>query len=336
VSTVAESEAKILLTTQPGWAFATIEELRGLGVPGRFPRYHRDSSLLVPDLEDTEPGRLITPAIVCGIVHDASSTGRDDAVSELTKGLKPKAFKEKTLTVLRGSTGAGHRRFSISTEAYGRTTMHRKQLASAIEDAVKAAFPRWRRAPEAGARFLCKADPEYAVLALQLHTNLGGDHSERPGSLREHLSAGLLTIAGAARDSAVFDPFMGTGTILKVASEAFRAGPTIGLEVSRETYEEAERRLKGTGSKIFNRRFEDFDMRSLPADASLVSNVPFGRRFPRASSEVLTELVNGSPFRGKRSTLLMSREQAMEVSKETGLRSRNVLVLGQPASIAYG
>ena len=214
--------------------------------------------------------------------------------------------------------------------------MRRKQLAGAIEDAVRTAFPRWKRSPEGGARFLCKADPEYAVLSLQIEANLGADHGRRAGSLREHLAAGLLTIARPAPGTAIFDPFMGTGTILKVAGERFATRQSFGLEVSSEAFESAKRRLAGSGTTLSNVRFEDFNTRLLPEGASLVSNVPFGRRFPRAPSTRLIELVQGRPFGGKRVTLLMSREQAKVVSVETGLRARNVLVLGQPASIVYG
>ena len=267
---------------------------------------------------------------------DAGPAGREDAVGAFVRLLNPRTLKQRTLEVLQGTKGRGLRRFAIGVEAYGRTTLHRKQLASAVEDAVRTAFPRWKRSPEGGARFLCKADPEYAVLALQIEANLGGDHGRRAGSLREHLAAGLLTVTRPAPGTAIFDPFMGTGTILKVAAERFSTGPSFGLEVSSDAFESAQRRLEGSDYTLLKTRFEDFDTGLLPESSSLISNVPFGRRFPRAPSTRLIELVQGRPFGGKRVTLLMSREQAKEVSAETGLRARNVLVLGQPASIVHG
>ncbi len=52
---------EMLLTTQPGWAFATLVELRGHGVRGQVPFYHRDSSLVA-----SAGSSLVTPAeVVC-------------------------------------------------------------------------------------------------------------------------------------------------------------------------------------------------------------------------------------------------------------------------------
>ena len=97
------------------------------------------------------------------------------------------------------------------------------------------------------------------------------------------------------------------------------------------------------GRTIFCRRemglvsqaFHEFDLDRLPEGAWLVSNIPFGQRFARTPTPPLVDLIESHAFGGSRVALLMSREQAAEVSAATRLRARNVLVLGQPAAIAY-
>ena len=331
--TPAPPRPRVLLTTQPGWDVAVTAELRALGVPGRFPVRHRGSSVLVPDLRRTSPVALSTPAVAFRILLGAVAARGADAVSTLLGALRTAALRQPTVEALQGSARRGLRRYSIATEVYGRTSANRKQLAASVERAILTAFPRWQRAPEAGARFLCKADPEYAVLALQTATNLSTDPGLRAGSLREHLAASLLVLARAARGSAVFDPFMGTGTILKVAAQRFGVQACYGLEVSRDAFLTARQRLSGTPAHLFNTRFEEFDLDRLPAPTRLVANLPFGQRFVRTPSRPLIELIEGHPFAGRHVALLMSREQAREVAAATRLHARSVLVLGQPAAI---
>ena len=315
---------------------ATIAELRAAGVPGHFPVYHRGSSVVVPQLRPSSPTDLATPATVYRVLVATGTVGRKDALSALLDALRSAAIKEPAIEALHGGGKRGLRRYSIATEVYGRTPVNRRQLAASIEQVVMTAFPRWKRSPDAGARFLCKADPEYAVLALQTATNLAADEGLRPGSLRGHLAAALLTLARPVPDTAVFDPFMGTGTILKVAAERFGAGRCIGLEVSPDAFQIAERRLSGARVSLFNSRFENFDLGRLPPAMTLVSNVPFGQQFVRVPSRRLIDLIRMRPFEGGRVAVLMSREQAKEVAAATRLRTRNVLVLGQPAAIVYG
>ncbi|MDE0447212.1 MAG: hypothetical protein OXH96_11110 [Spirochaetaceae bacterium] len=159
----------------------------------------------------------------------------------------------------------------------------------------------------------------------------------RAGSLRGHLAASLLTMAGAAPGTTVFDPFMGTGTILNVAARRFGAASCYGLEVAPEAFQVARQRLADRRCLLlFNIRFEHFALDRLPEGARLVSNLPFGHRFARTPTRPLVELIDSPAFADSRVALLMSREQAGEVVAATRLRARNVLVLGQPAAVVYG
>ena len=324
---------RVLLVTQPGWDIAVIAELRAQGVPGRFPVRHRGSSVLVPDLRRTGPAALSTPASVYRILLDGAAAPGGDAIAALLGALRSVAVKEPIVEALQGSARRGLRRYSIATELYGRTGANRKQLTTAVEREIRTAFPRWKRSPEAGARFLCKADPEYAVLALQTATNLSAAPGLRAGSLREHLAASLLVLARAAPGTAVFDPFMGTGTILKVAAQRFGAQSCYGLELSEDAFQLARQRLSGTRYSLSNTRFEEFDLDQLPASTRLVANLPFGDRFVRIPSRALIEMIERHPFAGSHVALLMSREQAREIAAATKLRACNVLVLGKPAAI---
>lgn len=336
-----------LLTTQPGWEIAVIAELHAAGVPGHFPAWHRGSSVVVADADHESAQAvhdLATPATVYRILLEARSGAQGDVLSALRgalrAGLRSGAFKESLVAALPGAAlrsggGRGQRRYSIATEIYGRLAVNRGQLAGAIDAAVRAAFPRWRRAPDAGARLLCKADPEYAVLAVQNATNLSADQGVRAGSLREHLAVSLLTLAGAAPGAAVFDPFMGTGTILRAAARRFGAASCYGLEPEPEAFGVARQRLPDDRYRLFNTRFEEFACDRLPAGTRLVSNIPFGHRFARTPTPPLVEMIDNPAFGAGHVALLMAREQAGEVAAATGLRARNVLVLGQPAAIVY-
>jgi len=339
---------RYLMTTQPGWERAVIDEMRAAGVAGEFPVRHRGSSVVVPETAPRSAAAvhdLATPATVYRVLLEAHADTGGDVLSAVLGALRSArradAFKESVVAALDGAGERGQRRYSIATETYGRLSVNRGQLTGAIDAAFKAAFPRWRQSPEAGARLLCKADPEYAVLALQTATNLSADQGLRAGSLREHLAASLLTLAGAAPGSTVFDPFMGTGTILQVAARRFGVAACYGLEVATEAFQVARQRLSDRRCRLFNVRFEAFDLDRLPeGKARLVSNIPFGHRFARIPTTPLVELIENPAFGAGHAAghvaLLMSREQAAEVAAATRLRARNVLVLGQPAAIAYG
>ena len=123
--------------------------------------------------------------------------------------------------------------------------MRRDALHRLVVRAVAAAFPRWRYSQREGVRLVCKADAEAAVIGLQLYGNLGGEQDGRPGALRDHLACGLLTVAGVGDGDSVFDPFMGSGTILEMAAYRYGAGRVIGLEVDGDAYRAARARLAG-------------------------------------------------------------------------------------------
>ena len=87
---------RYLLTTQPGWEIAVIAELRASGVPGRFPVYHRGSSVVVPELRGrraAELNGLATPATVYRVLLDARAAGRGDVLSAVQGALRSVAIK---------------------------------------------------------------------------------------------------------------------------------------------------------------------------------------------------------------------------------------------------
>ena len=324
------------LTTQPGWAFATLRELRGLGVSSRVAFHHRDSSLLTPALEGLDSERLLTPAGVHGCLADFARAGRSDAVGELARRLDSGRLKEGVLRWLPLAEKTAARRFSVTTELYGRTSMRRDALHRLVSRAVAAAFPRWRLSQRDGVQLVCKADAEMAVLGLQLYSNLGAEQDGRPGALRDHLACGLLNIAGVGDGDPVFDPFMGSGTILAVAAYRYGAGALAGLEVDADACRAARSRLKGRPAVLVNGSFDDFDYSSLTPGSRLVSNVPFGVRFAQVRTAALLRLIRRPELSGSPAALLLSRDQANRIAPETGMRRKNVLVLGQPASILHG
>ena len=327
---------QLFLTTQPGWAFATVAELRSHGTARYAAFHHRDSSIVVDAGEGLKGRELVTPDNVYGCIIEARATGRRDATEVLRKRLIPAALRRQVIAWLPSLPAGRQRRYSITTEVYGNTAVHRGRLSEMIEEVLGAALPRWRRTASAGVRLFCKADPRVAMLGVQLYSNLSRDDDGRAGALRDHLACGLLTIARTQPGDSVFDPFAGTGTVLKMALERFEAGRCVGLEVDREAYSIAERRLVDDRVSLINASFEDFDASGLPAATRLVSNVPFGVRFERVATPRLVGLIRQARVRGSSVVLLMSRGQAAELAAPLSLKVKNVLVLGQPASIVHG
>ena len=326
---------KLLLTTQPGWAFATLAELRSRGVTGYIPFYHRDSSIIAPGSDSLLSNRLMTPADVFVCLLQTEATASRDAVQVLSQSLNHSTLKERVLSWLSLTQNTHPRRYSVVTETYGSTSWRRKELSRMLSETVQHAFPRWKRASRQGARFYCKADPQVAVLGLQLYSNLSSTGEGRPGSLRDHLAYGLLTLANLRPHNVVFDPFMGTGRILQAARHGFGIGKCIGLEIDLEAYLRAKQSLDDPGFSLFNVSFEDFNVGVLSETTKLVSNVPFGERFTRVHTERLMKFLRDSRFLSSQITLLMSRAQAKEMASPLGSKVKNVLVLGQPASILY-
>ena len=332
---MALAEEELFLTTQPGWAFATLAELRKRSVEGYVAFRHRDSSVTVAGGPEILSRKILTPAEVFGCVVTAEAGAGDDATEVLSARLSASVLKERVLAWLPKTLGTRRRRYSVAAETHGRTSLRRRELLEEVDGAIRRAFPRWRRGGAGGLRFYCKADPRAAILGVQLYHNLGGSEDSLPGSLRPHLACGLLTLTGVGPGDAVLDPFMGTGTVLDMATRAFGAAECIGLESETVPYRVARQRLAGTGSSLRSIRFEDFDTGMMTERTKVVSNIPFGVRFERAATDRLVRLIRDCVDRGARATLLMSRGQAKVVAGELDYRIKNVLVLGQPASIVY-
>jgi hypothetical protein len=330
------SDKQLVLTTQPGWAFATLAEVRSLGATRYLAFHHRDSSVLVGSEPSLIAEKLITPAAVFGcLLHIKASPG-EDATDLLVKQLSSGELKAAVIRWLPAIKSKQLRRYSVAAELYGSTTHPRKRLADLMDSALRKAFPRWRRAGSSGVRFLCKADPRTAFLGIQIYSNLQGGGGGYPGSLREHLACGLLTVAGVGPGDTVFDPFMGTGTILNAARGLFQAASCTGLEIDPEPFAIAESVMKGPDYSLFNRSFEEFSSKTLPGNTRLVSTLPFGERFARVPTAKLLRFIAGLGLPPERMVLLTSRRQGMAMAPALGLKAKNVLLLGQPASILHG
>ena len=326
----------LVITTQPGWAFATLSELRAAGIGEDYVHFnHRDSTLTCPDGLPSTVKSLRTPAEVFGQVASAGPRRAEDATRQLVRMLRPNAVKRVVLDLLPDVEGTRPRRYSVACETLGRTDVRRQDLAQQIEQAVRAAFPRWQRSNAQPVRIFCKADPSFAFVGVQLHSNLGDDDSGRPGALRRHLACGLLQLAGVDSDSLVLDPFMGTGGILDTALRLYQARSGIGFEVEPAACDIAERRLAGLNASIFGASFETLDTALIDSRTRLVTNIPFGARFERADTAKLIRFLRECSRAGARITMLASREQGGRVGAALGLRRKNVIVMGQSAAILY-
>ena len=326
----------LIITTQPGWAFATLSELRTAGGGEEYVRFHhRDSTLTCRDGLTVAPNSLRTPAEVFGEVVSANSRRGEDATRRIVKLMRPDAVKRAVLDLLPDVQGTRSRRYSVACEALGRTSVRREDLAQQVEQVFRAAFPGWRRSSDHAVRLFCKADPDFAFVGVQLHSNLGHDDSGRPGALRRHLACGLLELAGVEAESIVLDPFMGTGAILEAAMHSYQARGAVGFEVDPAACDIAERRLAGTRASIFRASYEKMDMGRMDSRTRIVTNIPFGNRFERVATERLIRVLRACSEAGARKTMLTSREQGAHLRAALGLRRKNVIVMGQPAAILY-
>ncbi len=325
-----------IITTQPGWAFATLSELRAEGGEEEYVRFHhRDSTLVCGEKNSTTPRWLRTPAEIFGEVVSAASGRGEDATRRLLRLIRPDALKRAVLDMLPEVEGTRPRRYSIACETLGRTSIRRQDLAQRLERVFSSAFSGWRRSSDQAVRILCKADPEFSFVGVQLHSNLGDDDPGRPGALRRHLACGLLQLADVSADSLVLDPFMGTGAILDAAMRLYNVNAVMGFEIDPAACDIAERRLAGKNAAVFRQSFERIDARLFNSRTAIVTNIPFGNRFARVETEKLVQVLLAASEAGAGITLLASREQGANLSAALGLRRKNVIVMGQAAAIVF-
>src|SRR5436190_22013995 len=86
---------QVLLTTQPGWAFATLRELRARGLRSHVAFHHRDSSLVATAHEALVAQPLLTPEDVYGLVVAAEGPARFDATERLRPLFHPDRLKKE-------------------------------------------------------------------------------------------------------------------------------------------------------------------------------------------------------------------------------------------------
>ena len=249
--------------------------------------------------------------------------------------MRPDAVKRAVLDLLPDVEGTRPRRYSVACEALGRTTVRRQDLAQQVEQVFRTAFSGWRRSSDHAVRIFCKADPDFAFVGVQLHSNLGDDDSGRPGALRRHLACGLLQLAGVDADSLVLDPFMGTGAILETGTRLYQTSAAIGFEVDPAACDIAERRLAGRSVSVYRQSFETLDTGLIDSRTRIVTNIPFGNQFERVDTEALVRVLLACSRAGARITMLASREQGAHLGAALGLRRKNVIVMGQRATILY-
>jgi hypothetical protein len=282
---------------------------------------------------------LATPAEAYGCLLAAQATPRGDATAALAADLARVAPARVAQEVQVWLGGPAPRRaaYSIGVEVWGDTALHRRALGELAQAALERAFPRWEYVSSGGVRLLCKADTRAAFVGVQLYSNVAHDtppDKGRHGALREHLACGLLALAGVVSGDVVLDPFMGTGSILAAAARLGAEG-CIGAEPDGQAYRLARRRVRAPVTRLLHGSFEELDVAALPGGLRLVSNLPFGVQFAPVPSARLLRFLERLEPQVSGAALLMARRQAAEIAPALGLRVKHVLVLGQPAAIAY-
>ena len=107
----------------------------------------------------------------------------------------------------------------------------------------------------------------------------------------------------------MLDPFAGSGTILRAAWERFGVQTCLGYEVDGEALRLARRTVGAPRTRLVHDSFEACRPERLPPGTRLVSNLPFGARYPEVPLRRLGPFLERCLERVAGMALLISREQ---------------------------
>lgn len=171
--------------------------------------------------------------------------------------------------------------FRVVTRLRDERGFQRTELRDALTVAVLRERPRWRPADPAPIElWALQTRPRQVRLGVRLSDRRmrqrAGRRVERPGALRPVVAAAMVRLAGAGGGRPLLDPCCGTGTIVAEAMAAGRRA--IGADVARDAVKAARENL-GPGTALLVA-----DLAALPfpraSVSAVVSNLPFGRRYP--------------------------------------------------------
>ncbi len=180
------SDEPIFYTTQPGWAFATLAELRALGVEERAELWHRDSTLVLPPSPDLRRRQLLTVAEAYDGVAVATARGQWDATRALAQRVEQVDLRS-ALGRHGRARGRGSRMgpepvlYVVVSEVWGDTQLRRRELASVMRRAVRTVFPTWREPSE---------EPTVRARSAERAARPTVALARRPGRTRDARAAG--------------------------------------------------------------------------------------------------------------------------------------------------
>jgi len=220
-------------------------------------------------------------------VFVAISDARGGPPDRVAASLVARAGLERALSVRAAYVGhlSPAMTFRVITRVVNESRFKRTELRAAIEHAIGAGRPRWRKADPADlevwaveyrrARFVSGL----RLSDQRLRQRGEGRARERHGALRPVAAAAMVRLAGAD-PARLLDPCCGSGTIVR---EALAAGwDPQGSDVDQEAVSVARANVPGA---VIRRA----DARELPhADGAfdaVVTNLPFGRQFRPAADQ---------------------------------------------------
>jgi predicted RNA methylase len=105
--------------------------------------------------------------------------------------------------------------------------------------------------------------------------------NEREGSLPPVVAAAMVFAAKPGADEVIFDPTMGTGTILVEAAQMARGAELIGCDVDNTAYALARKNLKTAHARLLQGDSTRSDLRGAKLTLT-IANLPFGKQHKSA------------------------------------------------------
>ncbi len=258
-----------LFLTEPGLGPLLIKELKfidAIAQKAQLAKLHlRNYDLLIaPDAvltSRTMTPRLASHALICPVF------GRERVSEHQFDQLAAFALREKSSSLVR----------SIAGERLSGPEFERLVARSLVDRGV-----RFAREP-GRAMWLLAVDEKYyfGFPRFNYHEAKGRERiSEREGSLPPVVAAAIVFAGKPVSGDVIWDPVMGTGTLLTEASAFVPQARLIGSDIDPDAVAMARKRL-GTGARLIRAEVAHMSLKNEKISLT-VANLPFGKKFVSA------------------------------------------------------
>lgn len=319
-----------LFLTEPGLGQLLSNELKFIGAVARKAQFARlnlrnHDLLVLPDIVMRE--RKSSPRLATNVLS-APVFGRGE-VSARGYDLLAQAFRrERADGIVKSVAGEQF----AGADVLPRILRELGRRGVRLHEEVKR--PAW---------FLAVDDKFYFGFPRFNHHEVAGraNAREREGSLPAVIAAAMVFAAKPGTGEVIFDPVMGTGTILAEAAQMAPGATLLGSDIDPVAVAIARKRLAHTHATLFRADSTRVELNAPPLTL-VIANLPFGKRFKpergtRAFYEAVLRRVLDHAAPTWRAILLTSDAEALEAAVQAiGLsasRIADVKVRGEVATI---